>query len=328
MSAVEVYTDRPAPLPAISHQDAAVQRLSEWAHSAQAAHSVAVELVRTSFVPESFRGKPHEATAAILAGLEIGLSPMAALRSFDVIQGQAAPRAITLRAVVQSFGHEIELLESTSTRCKMRGRRNGSNAWQEVTWTIDRAKSLKLTNKPNWQNQPQAMLIARATSELARIIAADAILGIGYSSEELADGAGAGVEVPVITTADPAAIDSPTAPSGSKRMSRKSKPQPEPDVPTDADADVIDGEVVETDPDAITPAQLKKLHASFNDQGITDRAERLEYVNATLGRHDNPVGSSKELTKDEASKVIDMLEAAPPIDGSSDTLFNEGSDDA
>lgn len=313
MSAVEVYTDRPAPLPAISHQDAAVQRLSEWAHSAQAASQVAAELCRTSFVPEGFRGKPGEATAAILAGLEIGLSPMAALRSFDVIQGQAAPRAITLRAVVQSFGHEIELLESTGTRCKMRGRRNGSNAWQEVTWTIDRAKSLKLTNKPNWQNQPQAMLIARATSELARIIAADAILGIGYSSEELADGAGAGVEVPVMTTADPAAPDSPTAPAGSKRMSRKSKPQPEPE--TALDADVVDAEVV--DPNAVTEAQIKKMAVCFREQGITERTDRLEYIAATVGRE---VESSKQLTKDEASQVIDMLEGAPPNDAEPATL--------
>lgn len=322
MSAVEIY-ERPNMLPAVSHHDAAVQRLSEWAASAQAAHSVAVELVRTSFVPEGFRGKPHEATAAILAGLEIGLSPMAALRSFDVIQGQAAARAITLRAVVQSFGHEIELVESTATRCKMRGRRNGSNAWQDVVWTLDRAKSLKLTNKPNWQNQPQAMLVARATSELARLIAADAILGIAYSAEELADGAGAEVEVPIITTADPTAPDAPTAAPGTRRMSRK-----KPDTPVAIDpgpaTDVIDGEVIEaetdTNPDGVTDAQIRKMQVSFKEQGITDRGDRLDYIVATIGRQ---VASSKDLTKDEASRVIDMLEAGRPDEGEPTLLGDE-----
>ncbi|NUS58000.1 MAG: hypothetical protein HOV66_24590, partial [Streptomycetaceae bacterium] len=82
------------------YQSRAVQRLGEWAQSADAAFRVAERLVQSAFVPAAFRGKPIEAAAAILAGSEVGLSPMAALRSFDVIQGQAAPRAITLRAVV------------------------------------------------------------------------------------------------------------------------------------------------------------------------------------------------------------------------------------
>ena len=39
--------------------------------------------------------------------------------------------------------------------------------------------------------------------------------------------------------------------------------------------------------------------------GITDRDKRLEYTSAVVGR---TVGSSKELTKREASKLIDLLE--------------------
>lgn len=241
MSQVEQYQDRGG-MVVRDHQGEAVQRLSDWATSAQAAMAVAEQLSRSSFVPESFRNKPGEATAAILAGLEVGLQPMAALRSFDVIQGQAAARAVTLRAIVQAQGHEIELVESTATRCKMRGRRRGADAWQEVTWTIDRARQLGVTGKANWKNQPQAMLVARCTSELARLIASDAILGIAYSSEEIADGAGAGVEVPAVTTADPEAPGAATAPVGKKRMSRK---RSAPAAPVE---DVVDAEVVEDGP--------------------------------------------------------------------------------
>ena len=165
------------------YQSRAVQRLGEWAQSADAAFRVAERLVQSAFVPVAFRGKPIEAAAAILAGSEVGLSPMAALRSFDVIQGQAAPRAITLRAVVQSFGHEVVVVESTATRCLMRGRRRGSSGWQQSLWTIDRAKDLGLTGKEGWKKQPTAMLVARATSEICRLVAADAILGIGYTTE-------------------------------------------------------------------------------------------------------------------------------------------------
>lgn len=272
-------------------QDAAVQRLGEWAQSAQAAYHVAENLVRTSFVPEGFRGKPHEATAAILSGLEVGLSPMAALRSFDVIQGTAAPRAVTLRAIVQSAGHEMEVVESNATRCKMRGRRRGATGWQEVTWTLDRAKALKLTGKSNWQNQPQAMLVARATSELARLIAADAILGIGYSSEEIADGGTTDAQVAAATTA-------PTT-TGTRRMSRPARPaeprpEPEPEAADEPEQ-----------PEPITPPQIKKMAASMNELGMTDRDMALAYVADVIGRE---VESRNDLTKDEASRVIDSLE--------------------
>jgi hypothetical protein len=165
----------------------AARGLVQWAQSARAAYALAQSLVGTSFCPQQYRGKPEEATAAMLAGAEVGLSPMASLRAFDVIQGQAAPRAITLRAIVQSHGHEIEITEQTPTVARGRAKRKGTDHWQSAEWTIARAKQMKLTDKPNWQNQPQAMLVARLTGELARLIAADAILGIAYTAEEAAD---------------------------------------------------------------------------------------------------------------------------------------------
>jgi hypothetical protein len=282
----------PAEAAVVTVQDQAVRRLTEWAQSAQAAHQIAQTLVQTTFVPASFKGKPGEATAAILAGLEVGLQPMAALRSFDVIQGQAAPRALTLRAIVQSFGHQMSLVESTATRCRMKGLRRGDTEWQTVTWTIDRAKDLGLTGKENWKKQPQAMLLARATSELARLIAADAILGIGYTVEEIADGGP--VEQATVETVD-------ATPTGTRRMSRKTA------ATTEAPADPAP----EPEPtEGITQPQSKKLHAGFNDLGITDREQRLAYCTNLIGRE---VTSSNDLTKDEASRVIDALEtdAAP-----------------
>ena len=269
-------------------QDVAVQRLGEWAHSAQAAYQVATNLVQTSFVPEAFRNKPHEATAAILSGLEVGLSPMAALRSFDVIQGSAAARALTLRAIVQSHGHEIEVVESTTTRCVMRGRRKGSTDWQRVTWTIDRAKQLGLIGKPNWKNQPQTMLVARATSEISRLVAADAILGIGYSSEELADGAGESTPM----------VDGPTeTPAGARRMSRKPKPP-----------NHVEETVEQTGPEPLdTRSDLAKaMFASFNEAGVTERDDRLAYVSRVVGRE---VASSGDMTEADARQVLDSLTA-------------------
>ncbi|MFF0777042.1 hypothetical protein [Streptomyces sp. NPDC003720] len=159
--------------------------LMQWAQEADLAYQMAQKLAATSFVPQSLRGKPGDITAAILAGAELGLKPMATLKSIDVIQGTPALRAHAMRAVVQKQGHDIELVESDATHCVMRGRRKGSDNWQTVEWTIQRAAQMKLTDKAEWKKQPQNMLVARATGELCRLIASDALHGMAYVSEEL-----------------------------------------------------------------------------------------------------------------------------------------------
>ena len=163
-----------------------------WALAAREAHQIAQSLARTSFVPSTLRGKAGDITAAILAGQELGLQPMSSLRSLDIIQGTPALRAHAMRGLVQSRGHQVELVESGPTRCVMRGRRLLSQVggptwgeWQQVEWTIDRATQLGLTTKDQWRKQPQTMLVARATGELCRLIASDALYAMPYAAEEL-----------------------------------------------------------------------------------------------------------------------------------------------
>lgn len=183
--------------------------LMQWAQEADLAYQMAQKLAATSFVPQSLRGKPGDITAAILAGAELGLKPMATLKSIDVIQGTPALRAHAMRAVVQKQGHEIELVESRADYCKMRGRRKGSDGWQTVEWTIQRAAQMKLTEKAEWKKQPQNMLVARATGELCRLIASDALHGMAYVSEEL-EGTTYGEVVPQKAPLSVAALTAPT----------------------------------------------------------------------------------------------------------------------
>ena len=178
--------------PAAAEQQQPMSALLVWALEARQAGAIAVSLAKTSFVPASLRGKPEDITAAILAGQELGLQPMATLRSMDVIQGTPALRAHAMRGLVQSRGHQVELVESSPVRCVMRGRRaqtqysGGEQAWQVVEWTIERAAQLGLTSKEQWKKQPQTMLVARATGELCRLIAADVLYAMPYAAEELA----------------------------------------------------------------------------------------------------------------------------------------------
>lgn len=212
--------------------------LVQWAYQAKQAHQIAQSLAKTSFVPATMKGKPDDITAAILAGHELGLQPMAALRSMDIISGTPALRAHAMRALVQSRGHEIELVESTETRCSIRGRRKGSDNWQQVLWTIDRAKKLGLAGKGEWQKQPQTMLIARATGEICRLVAADVLYAMPYAVEELGDDLApvlASAEAKPRRTAQRAALAAAPEPDFMPEDEAPKEPEPTGDDPPELD---------------------------------------------------------------------------------------------
>lgn len=164
--------------------------IADWAHEADLAYQLANRLANTSFIPSTMRGKVGDITACLLAGNELGLPPIAALKSMVVIHGTPGLRAVAQRGLVQSHGHEIEVIESTDTVCRIRGRRKGTETWQESVWTIGRATLAGFVAKnQNYKTQPTNMLAARATGEVSRWIASDVLLGVPYNAEELRDSA-------------------------------------------------------------------------------------------------------------------------------------------
>jgi hypothetical protein len=287
MTEVELYAPR---------EPDGLALLRDTAAALSSAHQIATALVRTGFVPPQYRGKPEEAAAAMLAGAEVGLSPLAALRSFDSIQGVAMPRAQTLRAVAQAHGHEVWVEEASDQRAVVCGQRRGSQQVERVTWTMDRARRAGLAGKGTWQQHPEAMLVARATAEVCRRIASDAILGLGFAAEERDDPA------PVTT------VQRATPPPGPVTVRRAPAPAPEPGPEPPADPPPVDA------PPGVTAAQLRKLGAGMREHGITDRTEALAFVADVIGRD---IASRNELTRDEASVVIDELDRLAAEDAGS-----------
>lgn len=251
-----------------------------WAEQATAAAVYAEAICRTSMVPSAYKGKPEEATAAILAGAELGLSPMASLRAFHNISGTPTPSAMTIRAVVLAAGHQVEIVESTDQRAVVRGLRKGSDEWQTSVWDVPRAEALAQwkTNAMYRTNRAQ-MLAARATAEVCRWIGADALTGMPYAAEEIGD-------LP----------DRAGAPSA-RRL-------------TVADLDVTSGPVGGEDPPvpAVTDQQRKKMSALWRDLGYdgdANRVQRLQIMAKILGVDE--LRSSSELNADLADRVIAVL---------------------
>lgn len=303
MSDLEVYQGPPS-------------NLAQWANEARSAASIAQSVTATSFVPKHYQGKPQEATAAIMRGAELGLSPLASLSALVNIQGTPALTAQALRAVVQSHGHSIWIDSSSDKKVVAKGRRKGDpdDVVHTSTWTLDRASKLGLTGKDNWRKQPEAMLIARATSEVARMVASDALLGVAYSVEELSDGG-----------------DEPPAPS--RRVARKStreghegviedvveavRTPAELPAPIEADEPIVVEDRNDRAEPPLSKMQLGKILALFGDIGWKDRDDRLRATRALIGRE---IESANDLTKTEASRLIDELEPIANMDDPSSAL--------
>lgn len=277
--------------------------LVAWAHAARQAHEIAVQLADTSFVPKAMYRRPGEVTGAILAGRELGIEPMAALRSIDIIDGTPAMRANALRGLVQSHGHLIWVEESTEFRaivCGQRrergmlGRREPVGRVEKSTWTMDRAKKANLAGKKNWQTHPTAMLVARATAEVCRLVAADVLLGMPYSAEELGDGAPE--DAP--GGSDAAPVAEPT--TRKRRTVQRDPVTPAPPPPAGVDFDA--------------PAPDERPRDACLEEGTAQVCPADDVVHA-------------EVVSDDTSTAIETLEAAgfdvEVIDGDAPAAENE-----
>lgn len=251
-----------------------------WAEQATAAAVYAEAICRTSMVPSAYKGKPEEATAAILAGAELGLSPMASLRAFHNISGTPTPSAMTIRAVVLAAGHQVEIVESTDQRAVVRGLRKGSDEWQTSVWDVARAEQLaQWKSNAMYRTNRAQMLAARATAEVCRWIGADALTGMPYAAEEVGD--------------LPERAEAPAV----RRLSVADLGEPAAALEAAADEPVTDG-------------QRKRMFALWNELGFVgddNRAIRLDLTAKFLGI--GKIASSNDLTRVQADIVIDRLEA-------------------
>lgn len=119
--------------------------------------------------------------------------------------------------------------------------------------------------------------------------------------------AGTGEPSPSASTPAPPAGAEEASPKGGGATDRESTaPSPEPVADEDGAVPV---EIVEDDAPprepGITPDQTTKLVVSFQKLAVTDRSERQYMTGVLAGRE---VESAKDLTKAEASRVIDALE--------------------
>jgi hypothetical protein len=139
----------------------------------------------TEIVPKPLRGRPDAIFAVMASAEERGISPLTGLQNIDLIDGRPAPSAMLQRSMIQRAGHVLVWRRADHEAAILYGRRKDSGSDFEAVFTIDDAKAMKLTGKGNWATMPRAMLMARVTSLLGRMLFADVLLGMAYTPEEL-----------------------------------------------------------------------------------------------------------------------------------------------
>src|SRR3982750_1405961 len=102
-----VHYEQPTPLPPSRPGDELIAGPTGDVARLRAAAEYAGYIGDTEFVPESLRGRPAAIAAAMLAGAELGLTPMVSLRTVAIIKGRPTLTAEAQRALVTSRGHEL-----------------------------------------------------------------------------------------------------------------------------------------------------------------------------------------------------------------------------
>jgi hypothetical protein len=175
------------------------------------------KLAGSNLLPMALRKRPEDVLVTLLAGREMGLSPMQAIRNIHVIEGRPTMSAELM--VAQCLRHPeicelFEMVESTAVQATFAAKRQGRPA-KKLTYSLEDAKVAGLANRDNWRKSPKAMLRARAASALARAVFPDLVAGV-YEIDEGDDircsARDTTVIGEVVETNDPPAARKPVAP--------------------------------------------------------------------------------------------------------------------
>lgn len=215
--------------------------------------SLAKMFAQSALLPAELRGKEADVFVSIVAGQELGLPPMQALRNVHIIKGKPVMSADGMVGLCLGSGlaEYFSCIEEDDHCVTYETKRRGAPQPQRCTWTIEDAQRAGLMNNDNWRRYPRAMLKARCKAVLARDVYPDVLAGC-YDTDEAREFSG---------------------------------PQP---VPTAAPrGDVVDAEFtevketvkVEYDYDALceaktSPEELRELAKQFNaiPKGTKERA--------------------------------------------------------
>ncbi len=132
-----------------------------------------------------------QAIVKVIAGRELGIGPVAAMRGIDIIQGKVALSASLTAALVKQTGrytYYVVAHDAKVCSIEFHERDTTTGGWSPIgtsTFTMEMANRAGLVSKGVWTQYPEAMLWARAMTQGAGWFCPDATEGRFYTAEEL-----------------------------------------------------------------------------------------------------------------------------------------------
>lgn len=156
------------------------------AHDLPAIFQLASALVKAGgFLPPHLRGE-GEIIAVVLAGRELGIAPMAAIRSIKLVKGNVTLDAALQLGLIIRAGCKFRWLEdgSNGTSAALELSRPGQEPFVSRFTLADAKRAGLVKEGGNWTTYPAAMLRARCISAAGKAYAPDVLAGV-YLPDEL-----------------------------------------------------------------------------------------------------------------------------------------------
>lgn len=248
-------------------------------------------LAAASLVPKQYQRQPANILVAMEYGRSLGLDVVTAMQLVHIVEGKPAASAQLIGALVRRAGHRLRVTGDATKAVAEIIRKDDPDFVFRSEWTMDRARAAGLAGKGTWKQYPDAMLKARAITEVARDACPEALSGVSYTPEEL----GASDHAPAADWTSVAPEQAPAAP-----------------VHVDVETgEIVDAEIVEThehDARQSYPAsdkQLDFLAKLAARKGFQDLDELFE-SGAAADMLGHPVQQAG-LAKYDASALIEWL---------------------
>jgi hypothetical protein len=113
--------------------------------------------------------KPEQAVVLMLLGHDLGLSPTAAIRGIDLIQGRPTVKPQLMAALIVQAGHpRVRVIERSEKQCVLEFRHKDDNQVVTVSYTMEEGTKAGLSGKDVWKKNPADMLYNRCLGRGAR----------------------------------------------------------------------------------------------------------------------------------------------------------------
>jgi hypothetical protein len=201
-----------------------------------------------------------QAIVKIIAGQEMGMAPVEAMRGLYVYDGRVSLAATTMAARLRQSGrYDFRVIQSSEKACEIEfwglqtdfsSTDHSRKIWEKLgrsVWTIEMARDAGLLGKDVWQKYPEDMLYSRAMSRGVKKYCPDIFGGPVYSPEESEGG------------------DLPESPLSGESLGDQLRAQAE------------DAEVVEDTPTSPVD-RIVELEAAFNLTASQASRARVKYL--------------------------------------------------